>query len=831
MSAERRIVALVFFLLCLLWVSSVSAASVSPSLQSALTGAGAEQFIPVIVKLRSAESPSVLARRYSRDHRQQFILEMRGRTRQSSEEIRQFLKGYGIVPRQLWLVDAVAFSATPAMITRIAQLADVEAVTTDDLIQMPTVFVDDAATPEWNIARTGAPQLWDLGYVGTDVTIAILDSGINITHPDLVQRWRGLPGDWFDPYGNSLTPYDFGNYHGTSVASVAVGGSAGGSAIGMAPGSSIIAAKIFRDDGTANNSYIIESLQWAFNPGGNPAAAPDIINNSWGYADSPDQCLEVLGFASNALLLRGAIQTLRNAGIAVVAAAGNTGPSVSTSISPANFVESFSVGATAANNAIAHFSARGPSACPDDGTFPDLVAPGVAIRVASESESYRVLSGTSFAAPHIAGAMALLLQAVGPLSVEELEEILALSATDLGGAGADDIYGYGLVNVPTAMSLVEDDPAISLSGTVATADPSVETLDVGAHLTGSENVTQTVAVRNAGGGILTVVGVSTPTAPFSSSENGCSSVPLEEGAGCSFNIVFSPVTSGSYSSSVTIVSDDPVRDEINVLLTAAAVESLLPRLTIDPAQIHYGHVPPGSEAVEIISLINEGEVTILDITPMLSDLSAPFSLKTDNCGPSLGVGAVCHLTFSFSPVAVGAYEGSVLIASSDPDSDDMPVLFSGIGNSPPGRPELVSPADGAVLSGSVVLSWTPATDADGDPITHTLLLADNQQFNNPLTFQDQPVATLLWGGSLLVLTLFRRRRLFLSLFLVMLGAWLVSCGGGGGGGSSSSSEASATISSISVDGLQPGTIYYWKVIAEDDRGATTPSDTRSFLIE
>lgn len=833
MVAWRILPAIVFVLVFLLWASSVSATSVSPSLQSVLAGAGDEQSIPVIVKLRTAESPSILARRYTRAQRQQFISEMRSRTEQDSAEIRQFLQGHGIVPRQLWLVDAVAFSATPAMISQIARMADVETVTTDDLIQMPTVFADGTATPEWNIARTGAPQLWEQGYVGTGVTIAILDSGLNITHPDLAPRWRGLAGDWFDPYGNSTTPYDFGTYHGTGVASVIVGGSAGGTAIGMAPGSSIIAAKIFRDDGTANNSYIIEALQWALNPGGNSASAPDIINNSWGYAENPDQCLEVMGFGSGALFLRGAIQTLRNAGVAVVAAAGNTGPSASTSVSPANFAESFSVGATASNNAIAHFSARGPSACLDDIAFPDLVAPGVAIRVAGESASYRELSGTSFAAPHIAGAMALLLQAAGPMSVDELEEILALSATDLGVGGVDDVYGYGLVNVPAALSLAEDDPAISLTGTVATADPSVEILDIGAHLTGSEPVTRTVTVRNVGGGTLIVGGVSTPTAPFSLSANTCTEVSLKEGdVGCSFNVVFSPETTGSYPAEINITSNDPLRPLITLEISAATVESLVPRLSINPAQIHYGHVPPGSTVDEFIYLINDGEVEVTDISLVLSGLPAPFSLKTDNCGSSLGAGATCPLTFSFSPVVVGAYEGSVLIASSDPQSDDVPVLFSGIGNTPPSKPVLVSPADGAVLSGPVVLSWTPATDADGDVVTHTLLLADNQQFSNPRTFQDHTVAMFL-GGSFLALTILRRRRLVLSLSLVVLVVWLTSCGGGGGGGDggSSSPEPSATISSISVDGLQSGTTYYWKVIAEDDRGATTQSETRSFSIE
>jgi bacillopeptidase F len=276
-----------------------------------------------------------------------------------------------------------------------------------------------------------------------------MDTGVDVNHPDLVSRWRGGSNSWYDPNGEHATPYDGDTYgHGTGVMGVMVGGDAGGSAIGVAPGAQWIAVKIFNDAGLAALSGIHAGYQWLLDPDGDPDTddAPDIVNNSWGFPDQAGYCSTY--FQSD-------IVTLKTAGIGVVFSAGNQ----KVNESPANNLESFAVGAVDATETIAFFSARGPSAC--DGTiYPELVAPGVNVLTADLTfdgrypDSYAAVSGTSIAAPHVAGAMGLLLSAYPSLSIGEIESALTASALDLGDTGPDNTYGNGLLDVMAAYNLL-----------------------------------------------------------------------------------------------------------------------------------------------------------------------------------------------------------------------------------------------------------------------------------------------------------------------------------------------------------------------------------------
>ncbi len=147
----------------------------------------------------------------------------------------------------------------------------------------------------------------------------------------------------------------------------------------------------------------------------------------------------------------------RVAGIGVVFAAGNDGPGPASSVSPANNPQGFATGAVDETMTVASFSSRGPSAC-DGSIFPALAAPGVNVNTADLSFGgmpfYMNVAGTSFAAPHTAGAMALLAGAFPDASVAQLEAALRDSAQDLGAAGADNSYGHGLVNALAAYQLL-----------------------------------------------------------------------------------------------------------------------------------------------------------------------------------------------------------------------------------------------------------------------------------------------------------------------------------------------------------------------------------------
>jgi subtilisin family serine protease len=348
---------------------------------------------------------------------------------------REGLVGY-IEP--LWIVDAIAVSATPAVIRELAARSDVREIRPNATVAAPQTLATDAP-PEPNLDLVNAPAMWDLGYRGQGVVVANMDTGVDVTHPDLAGRWRGGTNSWYDPNGQHATPTDV-NGHGTWTMGVMVGGSAGGTAVGVAPDAQWIAVKIFNDQGSATTAHIHQGFQWLLDPDGNPATAdaPDVVNNSWTMSNAG--CL--LDFEPD-------LVNLRAAGILPVFAAGNYGPSDGGSRSPANNPEAFAVGATNDLDVIDASSSRGPGAC-GQSTYPQVVAPGVGVHTTDLYGLYADESGTSVAAPHVAGALALLLQAVPNLPADRQAAALEAGAIDLGAAGPDNTYGYGRLDVLAA---------------------------------------------------------------------------------------------------------------------------------------------------------------------------------------------------------------------------------------------------------------------------------------------------------------------------------------------------------------------------------------------
>jgi hypothetical protein len=169
--------------------------------------------------------------------------------------------------------------------------------------------------------------------------------------------------------------------------------------------------------------------------------APDVVNNSWVLANTVNEC--------NAEFT-GDLTLLKEAGIAVVFSGGNFGPNPNTSVTPANDVESLPVGAVDEQGNISIFSSRGANAC-DGGIYPHLVAPGDDLLTAETGAAlHTVVSGTSYSAAHVSGGIALLMSAFPDATASELELALTQSATDLGDVGADNTFGYGMVNLAGA---------------------------------------------------------------------------------------------------------------------------------------------------------------------------------------------------------------------------------------------------------------------------------------------------------------------------------------------------------------------------------------------
>jgi hypothetical protein len=162
------------------------------------------------------------------------------------------------------------------------------------------------------------------------------------------------------------------------------------------------------------------------------------------------------------------LRALRAAGIVPVFAAGNNGPTSGTSISPANNPEALAVGGTDVADAVDNASSRGPSAC-DGGTYPDLVAPGVSIRTADLFDSYTTQTGTSMAAPHVSGALALLLSAFPDLAADRQETALLNGARDLLAPGPDNSSGYGRLDVLASYNWLATAPDFTLAASPASA--------------------------------------------------------------------------------------------------------------------------------------------------------------------------------------------------------------------------------------------------------------------------------------------------------------------------------------------------------------------------
>ena len=408
-----------------------------------------------------------------------------------------------------WIFNGLSLSASAQAIAALAARPEVGSIALDETIPAPPELVRAPgelalSASEWNLKMVNAPALWQLGFQGQGIVVANMDTGVSLSHPDLVAQWRGGTNSWFDPYGeHPTTPADL-NGHGTATMGIMVGRDAGGTNIGVAPLAQWIAVKIFDDRGYATSTGIHLGFQWLLDPDGDPSTpdAPHVVNNSWR-----------LGNTDCDLSFQLDLQALRAAGIVPVFSAGNTGPGDATSVSPANNPEALAVGATDALDQIWLGSARGPSACGELATlYPEMVAPGVDVRTTDLYGTYQTTSGTSLSAPHVAGGLALLLSADPDLTVAQQEAALLQGAVDLGPLGPDNTYGQGRLDVLAAY-----DPLLT------PIQLSITKLDSPDPVRIASTLTYTLTVTNAGPSAASLVTV-TDTLPDGVTFGGASGV-------------------------------------------------------------------------------------------------------------------------------------------------------------------------------------------------------------------------------------------------------------------------------------------------------------------
>ncbi|HSL96813.1 MAG TPA: S8 family peptidase [Thermoleophilia bacterium] len=343
---------------------------------------------------------------------------------------KQIAKLGGTKVKDLWIIDGAVFKLpSRAAAGKVRALAGVKTVELD-VVQYaykgkPVPPPPPESVP-WGVTKIAAPLVWESPLLGAGVNVGIIDTGIDMDHPDLKAN---VKGGW-----NCIAEtanYDDDNGHGSHVAGTVAGVDNTIGVIGVAPSANLYGIKVLNRSGRGTTSDIIEGMQWAVSHG------MDVINMS-------------LGTSSYVAAYEDATNFVLNAGVIMVCSAGNSGPAENTVGYPAAFEGVIAVAATDANDVVASFSSRGPQV--------DVAAPGVSIFSTTKSGGYATMSGTSMAAPHVTGTVALMLGSADPngdgtWTPLEAELRLESTALDLGTAGLDTAYGWGRIIATEAVGL------------------------------------------------------------------------------------------------------------------------------------------------------------------------------------------------------------------------------------------------------------------------------------------------------------------------------------------------------------------------------------------
>lgn len=505
----RRRYVLLALLAIVLMTERLEADQIDLALKEAMDVAAPNEILSAIVFLRDQGDIDLLTRdlvemRADRALRNREVVRMLRDTANNTQAMilaeMNELRAAGQIARlePLWLVNGFRVDASASTLEQIALHQDVRMIFLNPEVELITPVLDDRRalrdersdrSAEAGLSAIGVPEVWSMGLTGEGIVIASLDTGVDIGHPALATRWRGLElgyaGNpqwaWFDPLTNTTVPQEFAaNSHGTHTMGTMLGGEPGDS-IGVAPGAQWIHAAVIDRGGIEQTvTDAILALQWVVDPDGDPDTSfdvPHVCNNSWGISS-------FMGYPPCDELFWSFLDNAEAAGVVQIFAAGNDGfwgvrrPADRARGSH----QSVAVGAVDGNAPswpIATFSSRGPTYCTLDGSpasKPDIVAPGVDVRSAIAGDGYELKSGTSMASPHVAGVVALMLQACPDLLPDEIMQIIYDTAVPLGAPGKNNTYGYGMIDAYAAVTAAESACGLSIelpNGAPAIAPPGV----------------------------------------------------------------------------------------------------------------------------------------------------------------------------------------------------------------------------------------------------------------------------------------------------------------------------------------------------------------------
>jgi subtilisin family serine protease len=357
----------------------------------------------------------------------------------------------GAIHHTYWLVPAIAAELPEPAVQALRNNPAVARVDLDT----PISEIDAELDASWGVKRLGSGLVHDGGNRGGGVRVCVIDSGVDYAHPELNANFVG----GYDFVNGDNDPFD-DRGHGSHVSGILLARDNNTGVVGVAPEAWLYSYKILDQNGQGFISNAIAALQSCIEAGG------QVTNSSFGTQSDPGSTVKA------------AYDNAETMGLVNVAAAGNRTSIFGTCTSvafPARYSSVIAVTATDSNNNIASFSCRGAEA--------ELAAPGANIQSTvptgscayCTSSGYGTLSGTSMASPHVAGAAALVIASGiadgngnGRIN-DEVRQRLQTTADDLGTAGRDSNYGYGLVDADEAAPPAPPDPPTAPSGLTATA--------------------------------------------------------------------------------------------------------------------------------------------------------------------------------------------------------------------------------------------------------------------------------------------------------------------------------------------------------------------------
>ncbi len=481
--------------------------TITPSLQTALNNAGPSDMLAITITMSEqhdlASLYQILEGMSREEKRQLVVSELKGFADLSQQSIMNSINGLvstGQIDnvRELWIVNMIACKAKPIAITQLAQRQDIYLIHVDEIYDVGelepainTIPENSPEPPPYHILKMNVPDVWDMGYEGEDVVVAVLDTGVNYDHHDLIgNMWYhpDFPNHGWNFIHNNNDPMDDDElyYHGTHVAGI-IAGNGNGSGYdesyktGVAPKAKIMAVKVLEGDGQNYyfHSTVLAGVQFSVEYGA------DIINLSLGAS--------LVGI--NPVILsqwRQAMDVVLSSGRISIAGAGNKNKHSGYVIPPNQiFIPGnipppwqhpdqlnigtqsgvVSVGATDDDDEMWYLSCEGPVTWINIEPYydypigidlqgglirPDVVAPGVEVLSSYNSEGYSYMTGTSMSTAAVSGVMALLLSANPFLLPDELSEIIETTATQLyPHTNKNNETGSGRVNALAAVQMTE----------------------------------------------------------------------------------------------------------------------------------------------------------------------------------------------------------------------------------------------------------------------------------------------------------------------------------------------------------------------------------------